>query len=234
MLLVPLGPGCPGEVTGAMGKGGTCSAAGAEASLTLFPAAASAISIYSPAASPPGHSAAAVAGFQGCSVIKHPRLLQLLHFASPAATGAGAAPGLTATPKGCSKGQWLKTAGDEDEDGSQPLLPLSCLIALGTEGVPDPLLYCWRKEQVSQTRPSLGLWGFCPLEGPFLLQCQTPAHGTLCLDRKFVGWWWPQAHQRANTLLWWLSWGTGTQEAEQHLFCPCAECGRAETFTLLF
>lgn len=46
--------------------------AGAEASLTLFPAAASAISIYSPAASPPGHSAAAVAGFQGCSVIKHP------------------------------------------------------------------------------------------------------------------------------------------------------------------
>lgn len=96
------GPGCPGEVTEAMGKGGTCSAAGAEASLTLFPAAASAISIYSPAASPPGHSAAAVAGFQGCSVIKHPCLLQLLHFASPAAIGAWGAPGLIATPKGCS------------------------------------------------------------------------------------------------------------------------------------
>lgn len=96
------GPGCPGEVTEAEGKAGTCSAAGAEASLTLFPAAASAISIYSPAASPPGHSAAAAAGFQGCSVIKHPCLLQLLHFASPAAIGAGGAPGSMATPKGCS------------------------------------------------------------------------------------------------------------------------------------
>lgn len=60
--------------------------AGAEASLSLFPAAASAISIYSPAASPPGHSAAAaVAGFQGCTVIKHPRLLQLPHFVSSSA-----------------------------------------------------------------------------------------------------------------------------------------------------
>lgn len=76
-------PGWPGEVRDAEGKGGRRSDAGAEASLTLFPAAASAISIYSPAASPPGHSAAAVAGFQGCSVIKHPCLLQLPHFASP-------------------------------------------------------------------------------------------------------------------------------------------------------
>lgn len=67
----------------AEGKGGRRSDAGAEASLALFPVAASAISIYSPAASPPGHSAAAVAGFQGCSVIKHPCLLQLPHFASP-------------------------------------------------------------------------------------------------------------------------------------------------------
>lgn len=109
------GPGCPGEVTGADGKEGTCSAAGAEASLALFPAAASAISIYSAAASPPGHSAAAVAGFQGCSVIKHPCLLQLLHFASPGAIGAGGAPGLMATPKGCS----LAMAGAAG-DGSQP------------------------------------------------------------------------------------------------------------------
>lgn len=77
-------PGWPGEVREAEGKGGRWSDAGAEASLTLFPAAASAISIYSPAASPPGHSAAAAAaGFQGCSVIKHPCLLQLPHFTSP-------------------------------------------------------------------------------------------------------------------------------------------------------
>lgn len=51
------------------------------------------------------------------------------------------------------------------------------------------------------------------------------------LDRISVGWWWLQPHERADTLLWWLSWGTDTQEAEQHLFCSCAECGRAETFT---
>lgn len=76
-------PGWPRKVREAEGKGGRRSDAGAEASLTQFPAAASAISIYSPAASPPGHSAAAVAGFQSCSVIKHPCLLQLLHFASP-------------------------------------------------------------------------------------------------------------------------------------------------------
>lgn len=101
------GPGCPGEVREAEGKGGTRSAASAEASLTLFPAAASAISIYSPAASPPGHSAAAVAGFQGCSVIKHPCLLQLLHSTSPAATGAGSAPGSMATPKAAPR-QWLE------------------------------------------------------------------------------------------------------------------------------
>lgn len=96
-----------GERSRGEGRDTQRSAASAEASLTLFPAAASAISIYSPAASPPGHSAAAVAGFQGCSVIKHPCLLQLLHSTSPAATGAGSAPGSMATPKAAPR-QWLE------------------------------------------------------------------------------------------------------------------------------
>lgn len=66
-------------------------------------------------------------------------------------------------------GNGWKTAGDGD--GSQPLLPLPCrcLSPLGTGGVPDPLLYCWRKEQALQARPDLRLWDFCPREGPLLL-----------------------------------------------------------------
>lgn len=161
--------GWPGEVREAVGKGRRGAIQAQKPSLTLFPAAASAISIYSPAASPPGHSAAAVAGFQGCSVIKHPFLLQLPHFASP----GGLSSVLEQARRGCRRPAPDTVAALEGRspamvgelpgawDGPRPLLPLPacCPSPLGAGGVPALLLYRWRKEQALQPQPDLGL---CP------------------------------------------------------------------------
>lgn len=115
---------------------------------SLFPAAASAISIYSPAASPPGHSAAAAAGFQGCSVIKHPCLLQLLHFASLGMIGAGvSAEGMLETStrhSGHSEGPLLSNGRRVSGCWEWSLAHVASahLVSKSFRYWKDPLLYC--------------------------------------------------------------------------------------------
>lgn len=66
---------------------------------------------------------------------------------------------MVATLKGCSPAMVGGLLGAAD--GPWPMLPLPacCSSPSGTGGIPDPLLYCRRKEQAVQTRPDLGL---CP------------------------------------------------------------------------